>query len=301
MASPTIGAAVKRAREAIRRIKAMEREDLAEVRAILANARGDLLARLADGGGTEWSQVHAITLLREVDAVSNDLDRSLGDALLSTQSKAQTLAVENTAAMLKAQGIEPLPSAGSPVVNINAIMAAQTEAVADMITGVTEEFRTATRRDLRRALSGGLSVRDFERRLGSTLPGPGVFGTVAKRAEVIVRNETADAFQIASEVERKNLGESGFVFRKRWVTSRDGRVRPSHAALDGVTVDAEEDFLVGGFPAAYPKDPRLPAGESINCRCVVVTEIDAEQSAAGSGVGATFGGRSNLRPLQAAR
>lgn len=292
MPSPNIGAAVRRARDAIRRIRAMEREDIREVRALLAETRADLIASLARRGqGSAWSQTFAATLLREVDAATESMERSLGAVLLGTQREAATLAVENTLAVLKAQGIEPL-GRGFGLISPGTLIVAQTDAVADMITGVTEEFRTATRRNLRRALAGGLSLSDFERRVGNTLPGPGPFGTVAKRAEVIVRNETADAFQIAGEASRKSLDSAGFVYRKRWVTARDARVRPSHLALDGVTVDAAEDFDVGGHSAAYPKDPRLPAEESINCRCVVIEEIDAEKSAGPALPSATFGGRS---------
>ena len=187
MPSPNIGAAVRRARDAIRRIRAMERDDIREIRAVLAETRADLISRLASGNGTRWDLTYSASLLREVDAASEALERSLGGVLLGTQREASALAVENTLATLRAQGIEPLPR-GFGVVSPATLVAAQTVAVADMITGVTEEFRTATRRDLRRALAGGLDLRDFEKRVGRALPGPGPFGTVAKRAEIIVRN-----------------------------------------------------------------------------------------------------------------
>jgi hypothetical protein len=66
------------------------------------------------------------------------------------------------------------------------------------------------------------------------------------------------------------VGE-GFT-QKRWVTRRDNRVRPSHAAVDGQTLPLDQDFIVGGYSLAYPA--HLDAGASgsvtVNCRCVLV-------------------------------
>jgi hypothetical protein len=38
-----------------------------------------------------------------------------------------------------------------------------------------------------------------------------------------------------------------------------------------VTVGLDELFDVGGNPASGPLDPALPAAESVNCRCTLVT------------------------------
>ncbi len=42
---------------------------------------------------------------------------------------------------------------------------------------------------------------------------------------------------------------------------------PTHAALDGAQVGIDETWDVGGFPADHPLDPKLPAGEIVNCHC----------------------------------
>jgi hypothetical protein len=60
---------------------------------------------------------------------------------------------------------------------------------------------------------------------------------------------------------------------KRWVSMRDNRVRPDHVTADGQTVPIGQDFNIGGWPAAYPGDPRLPIGERINCRCGI-SDVD---------------------------
>jgi len=59
---------------------------------------------------------------------------------------------------------------------------------------------------------------------------------------------------------------------KEWVSMRDELVRTTHKPVtgaDGQTVGLDEDFVVGGHRGGYPGDPRLPAQEAINCRCVL--------------------------------
>ena len=57
---------------------------------------------------------------------------------------------------------------------------------------------------------------------------------------------------------------------KKWITRRDDRVRPTHAAADGQKVPLKSDFTVGGYSLNMPGDPYGPLHERINCRCVVV-------------------------------
>lgn len=71
---------------------------------------------------------------------------------------------------------------------------------------------------------------------------------------------------IASELAQAEVYRRNGVTRKRWnilgINTRD-----THAALDGVEVGIDEEFQVGGYPADHPLDPRLPAGELVNCHC----------------------------------
>lgn len=61
----------------------------------------------------------------------------------------------------------------------------------------------------------------------------------------------------------------GITFTKTWNGIVDGRQRPSHFRATGQTVNADEDFIVGGYRAKYPYDPRLPMSEKARCRCSV--------------------------------
>lgn len=62
-------------------------------------------------------------------------------------------------------------------------------------------------------------------------------------------------------------GDSGLVMAKIWRTGQDGRVRDTHAAMEGVTILTDEEFeLPSGATTLTPGDSGV-ASEDVNCRC----------------------------------
>jgi HK97 family phage portal protein len=53
----------------------------------------------------------------------------------------------------------------------------------------------------------------------------------------------------------------------RWCCSFVPLSRDTHMDADGQVRSPGSDFNIGGYPASYPGDPRLPASESVNCLC----------------------------------
>lgn len=95
------------------------------------------------------------------------------------------------------------------------------------------------------------------------------------RGETIARTEAiASLNQSRTEAMRQAI-DSGAVrrqdVRKVWRATRDGRVRDSHARLDGESVGLDERFSNG---LMYPGDPGGAAAETVNCRCTMITRID---------------------------
>ena len=121
------------------------------------------------------------------------------------------------------------------------------------------------------------------------------------RARTIARTETASAADAGVEQALAKHKAAGVqVLGKQWVTAGDERVRTTHrnvrpaaakrqGKVEGVdqvtvakidepddhvqrwpTVSDGDDFIVGGFRCSAPRDPRLPAHEVINCRCVCI-------------------------------
>jgi hypothetical protein len=78
------------------------------------------------------------------------------------------------------------------------------------------------------------------------------------------RNEEAEIIQDA-ELEIDNRPVEVL---KTWIAILDSKTRPTHAAADFQQVGINQNFIVGGFEAKYPRDENLPADEAINCRCI---------------------------------
>lgn len=101
------------------------------------------------------------------------------------------------------------------------------------------------------------------------------YGTEFYRAERLVRSSYSTASNHAA---LEAILEAGFE-KKRWLTSRDARVRrptPSspydHRAAEGQTVKVDQPFIVSGEQLMFPGDSSRGAsiGSLINCRCTAI-------------------------------
>ena len=86
-----------------------------------------------------------------------------------------------------------------------------------------------------------------------------------RKADMFARTATTTAVNSGFESSFREAGLAA----KSWITQRDDRVRDSHGAVDRDVVPAGEEFMVGGYPARFPGDPRLPIEQRINCRCIL--------------------------------
>ena len=82
------------------------------------------------------------------------------------------------------------------------------------------------------------------------------------RAKTIANTTSANATSATQYTVYKSNG-----FKTMWLTERDGRVRFTHAAVDGKFPNAQGYFSVGGEKTTRPLGDGLSAGNLINCRC----------------------------------
>ena len=118
--------------------------------------------------------------------------------------------------------------------------------------------------------ANNLSVADITRNLQNK------FGWYKSQAIRIARTETTTATNLATTLAAVN---SEFELQKTWVSAQDNRTRRppkspfDHLDMNGVTVDADRPFFVGGEELEYPGAPTGTSGNIINCRCKVVFTI----------------------------
>lgn len=131
---------------------------------------------------------------------------------------------------------------------------------------------------LNAALAEGVGLGESVAELGARVSG--VFDVAAARAATIARTETARAANATANAAAGAVNDEVPIV-KTWLATEDDRTRETHADADGQTVAFDDVFDVGGWPAAYPCDPELPAEESVNCRCVCVFDAaDGNDAAA---------------------
>lgn len=104
--------------------------------------------------------------------------------------------------------------------------------------------------------------------------------TLAWRAETIARTETIKTLNQARQEALSQVVEQASIaptnVSRTWRSTRDMRVRDTHAAMDGQQRGMREPFVSpSGARLMTPGDPSLgaPGSEIINCRCVLLTII----------------------------
>lgn len=90
-----------------------------------------------------------------------------------------------------------------------------------------------------------------------------------ERALLIAQNEANTVYNSVDFNKAKAEGKK----YKRWVTSKDERVRPAHILVDEEKIPINEMFKVGGDEMRFPHDYENGSPENlINCRCTCVYE-----------------------------
>lgn len=266
-------AARRRARRAADKVErdllAIEDATLRAIIADLERARLAMLDAIASAP-KEWQIIHAKGVLAELDRQLSAWERTAGETLAGAVPRTADLGMREVTDALTAAGIT---LATAPVIP-QTIVATAYQTLPDLISGVRTDTIAKVGSILRQAVLGGLSPADAMRLVGRIV-GPtarGPFRNAALRSEFIVRTELGRIAQQASFATQADLAkyDANAGLMSEWVTAGDSRVRHDHAVADGQRVKVGGEFTIGGYKAKYPHDPRLPAKESIGCRCRIL-------------------------------
>lgn len=138
--------------------------------------------------------------------------------------------------------------------------------------GIAQTTAEKIKEALKDGTSEGGGIDEIARRIvddaGGLRPGSLPF----KRAQVIARTEIHTASIAAQDEALTSMGLDEI--KREWVAVEDGRTRESHRQADGQTRKQDEFFDIGGAKLKAPGDPRAPAEEIVNCRCVLVGVIE---------------------------
>lgn len=137
----------------------------------------------------------------------------------------------------------------------------------ERLTNNRNAVYTNIKAELTRGFINGDSYGKVAKKLTETLDGD------AAKAKRIARTETHRAVSTAEQHSVDHAKSKGIRMKKTWMTSKDERVRSSHRHMNGVTVDSDKPFELGGGVTCMVPGQTGVASEDINCRCLVKYEI----------------------------
>lgn len=215
---------------------------------VLMVARARVLGNLSRVAGARSA---AVTLNFDLDAWGGELEEEMGKAAMVALDKAgrQALAelgrTDDAWRMPPARVLEFLRSREN----------------------FMRDIAAAVHREIMAALEAGIEAGESMEKLAGRVRA--AFNIISKeRAHTIAMTETAAAYGSARQ---EALEQSG-VERKKWLSSGNDNVRPSHQVANGQVRKIREPFDVGGAQLMHPADGSLgaPPEEIINCHCVSI-------------------------------
>jgi hypothetical protein len=150
-------------------------------------------------------------------------------------------------------------------------------AVGNRLVRLPDEVYALIVAEIERGLREGLSVGDVSATVDTLLTATGS-ERWPNRARTVARTETIGAVNAglfrAAQLDAQARGDVAPF--KLWLATDDTRTRPTHRDAEGQRTLLSEPFVVGTARLMFPGDPRGPAGEVINCRCVLIPVVLGE-------------------------
>jgi len=231
----------------------------AEIRQLLKLANEEITLILANAP-TDWEQFYLPQLQQSVNVAMTQF----GGAATATVGLGARLSTETGVALIE----EPLAAGGVRIVGaVPRIDPPQLQAMRTFMTGRIKDISLSAANTINSELgltaigvqSQGQAVAHIQRLLqnGSR-----------SRAITIVRTELGRAYSVASDQRFRESQPFLPGLKKEWRKSGRIHSRPRHDAINGQVREVDKPFtLANGTQLMFPRDPKAPAGETINCGC----------------------------------
>ena len=130
-----------------------------------------------------------------------------------------------------------------------------------------QQITTTTMADINAIVAEGFADGLTEKQLATAIRRVAPVKS-ASRSQTIARTETHRASQFTAAAIAQTTAAP---MLKQWVPAGGERTRTAHAAMAGAPpIPMDQPFIVDGEALMYPGDPNGSAGNTINCRCIVV-------------------------------
>jgi hypothetical protein len=242
-----------------------------EIQSVINNWRRQVITMVAENEPLDALTVE--TLKARLGALSYQVRLNLTKQMTDNQRRLFVKGIQTVDKILKEQGI----ATALPFLSERKLEILQKYS-ANQVNGLVGNALQNVSNELDLAVLGQKSASEVIANIGKNLNDASIFGTIAKRAQVIFQTEVKRIQNMTTHDRIMQSKQQVSDMGKKWVHSHIGVPRPGHLMLDGVVVAADEQFdLIGADGELYqvdtPHDPDLPVGEVVNCRCTVVPVV----------------------------
>lgn len=228
-----------------------------DIVALLRRAQGDIALALASAP-SDYQQWRLNALNLEVDRLLGIFGDQAGEVLSNAAGEAWAGGLAAIDKPFSAAGIEMV----LPVIDSTQLQAMRTFMV-DRIKDVGVQAAQKIKSEIGQALIGIQDIAQTIQKVGSIMGESSV-----SRVTTIVGDNLSRAWATASFDRAMQSDVVGVEMEKIWRRSGKIHSRLAHDLTDGVRKPINEPFVINGHKIMYPKDPKAPIEESINCGCV---------------------------------
>lgn len=228
-----------------------------DIVALLRQAKAEIALTLASAP-SDYQQWRLSALNLEIERLLGAFGDQAGDILSNAAGEAWAGGIAAIDKPFAAAGIEMV----LPVIDSAQLQAMRTFMI-DRIKDVGVQAAQKIKSEIGMALIGVQDIAQTIQKVGSIMGESSV-----SRATTIVGDNLSRAWATASFDRAKQSDAAGVEMVKIWRRSGKIHSRLAHDLTDGVRKPINEPFVINGHKIMYPKDPKAPIEESINCGCV---------------------------------
>lgn len=224
---------------------------------------------------TEWDLYHLPRLKSAVDDVMSEFAARYSTELINDELHFWNFGQTMVDKTLAAAGISMILPAIDP-----ALLTAMQGYSDHLVVSLGRDAAAKIYNEFAMGLMGEKSPYDVMRAVGRNLKEPGIFKSIAARAETITRQECGRILAAASQARMEKAAEAVEGLQKIWRHGVSKVPRMTHIAAIGQARPVNEPFTVGGEALMYPRDPAGSPGNTINCSCYTVPYMEGWSKAA---------------------
>ena len=227
-----------------------------EVAETLQNQTDDFVAALETASGSGWEEAQrAVSEMMDGDDIAEQVEGTTADMLQTQIPKLATVYMQETDGELVVDIIRQRTQSwiASWSKRLGELMKINThQQISDIIQSTIDKGESIEKLT-RKIMDGGWRNEHYQARR--------VAVTEVLRAHSVAREE---AIQQSPSTDRKEWRHTG---------AHKNKPRPNHVEMDGQIVPKDQPFELKGrdgvvYHPMYPRDPILPAGETVNCHCI---------------------------------